>query len=48
MHKINLEEDAKPVVDYQRRLHPKPKEVVRNEVIKLLEASIIYPITDSK
>ena len=28
MHKINLEEDAKPVVDYQRRLHPKMKEVV--------------------
>ena len=25
MHKINLEEDAKPVVDYQRRLHPKMK-----------------------
>ena len=29
MHKINLEEDAKPVVDFQRRLHPKMKEVVR-------------------
>jgi len=43
MHKINLEENAKPVVDYQRRLHPKMKEVVRKEVIKL-----IYPIADSK
>jgi hypothetical protein len=41
-------QDAKPVVDYQRRLHPKLKEVVRKEVIKLLEASIIYPIDDSK
>jgi hypothetical protein len=29
MHKINLEEDAKPNVDYQRRLNPKLKEVVR-------------------
>ena len=29
IYKINLEEDAKPVVDYQRRLHPKMKEVVR-------------------
>jgi hypothetical protein len=48
MHKINLEDDAKPVVDFQRRLHPKMKEVVRKEVIKLLEARIIYPITDSK
>ena len=28
-HKINLEEDAKPVRDHQRRLNPKVKEVVR-------------------
>ena len=48
MHKINLEEDAKPVVDYQRRLHPKIKEVVIKEVIRLMEAGIIYPIADSK
>jgi hypothetical protein len=48
MHKINLEEDAKPVVDYQRRLHPKMKELVRKDVIKLIEAGIIYPIADSK
>jgi hypothetical protein len=48
MHKINLEEDAKPVVDFQHHLHPKMKEVVRKEVIKLLEARIIYPIADSK
>ena len=37
-HIINLEPDAKPVVDHQRRLNPKMKEVVRNEVLKLLEA----------
>jgi hypothetical protein len=48
MHKINLEEDAKPVIDYQHRLNPKLKEVLRKEVIKLLEAGIIYPIADSK
>jgi hypothetical protein len=48
MHKINLEEDAKPIVDFQHHLHPKMKEVVRKEVIKLLEAGIIYPIADSK
>jgi hypothetical protein len=48
MHKINLEEDFNPVVDYQCCLNPKLKEVVRKEVIKLLEASIIYPISDSK
>jgi hypothetical protein len=48
MHKINLEEDTKPVVDYQFHLNPKLKEVVRKEVIKLLEGGIIYPIADSK
>ena len=48
MHKINLEEDAKPVVDYQRRLHPKMKEVVRKEVIKLIEAGIIYPRSEER
>src|SRR5215216_1124876 len=42
-----LEKDAKPVVDHQRRLNPKMKEVVRNEILKLLEAGIIYPIADS-
>ena len=47
-HKINMEPDAKPVVDHQRRLNPKMKEVVRNEILKLLEAGIIYPIDDSR
>ena len=43
-----LEKDAKPVVDHQRRLNPKMKEVVRNEILKLLEAGIIYPVADSQ
>ena len=47
-HKINMEPDAKPVVDHQRRLNPKIKEVVRMEILKLLEAGIIYPIVDSR
>ena len=47
-HKINLEKDAKPVIDHQRRLNPKMKEVVRKEILKLLEAGIIYPIADSE
>ena len=47
-HKINMEPDAKLVVDYQRRLKPKIKEVVRTEILKLLEAGIIYPIADSR
>src|SRR3954463_11397236 len=47
MHKIMLEEDFKPVAQPQRRLNPTMKEVVRKEVIKLLEAGMIYPISDS-
>jgi hypothetical protein len=48
MHKIHLEEDAKPSREPQRRLNPAMQEVVRGEVIKLLDAGIIYPISDSK
>jgi hypothetical protein len=48
MHKIHLEENAKPSRESQRRLNPAMQEVVRTEVIKLLDARIIYPISDSK
>jgi hypothetical protein len=47
-HAINMEPDAKPVVEHQHRLIAKMKEVVRNEVLKLLDAGIIYPIADSR
>ncbi|XP_072060811.1 uncharacterized protein [Arachis hypogaea] len=47
MHKILLEDDAKPVVQPQRRQNPAMKEVVQKDVTKLLEAGIIYPISDS-
>jgi hypothetical protein len=47
-HAINMEPDAKPVVEHQRHLIPKMKEVVRNKVLKLLDAGIIYPIADSR
>ncbi|XP_058784400.1 uncharacterized protein LOC131659192 [Vicia villosa] len=47
MHKILMEENHKPVVQPQRRLNPAMKEVVRKEVVKLLDAGMIYPISDS-
>lgn len=47
-HRINLEDEAKPVRQMQRRLNPVMKDVVKNEVIKLLDEGIIYPIPDSK
>ena len=46
-HKILMEDDFKPVVQPQRRLNPNMKEVVKKEVIKLLDAGMIYPISDS-
>ncbi|CAL8157081.1 unnamed protein product [Prunus armeniaca] len=48
MHRILMEDDVKPTVDAQRRLNPIMKEVVRTEVMKLLDVSMIYPISDSK
>ena len=47
-HRIYLEENAKPSREMQRRLNPNMKEVMRNEVIKLLDNGIIYPNSDSK
>ena len=47
MHKIFMEDNFKPVAQPQRRLNPTMKEVVRKEVVKLLEARMIYPISDS-
>ena len=47
MHKILMEDNHKPVVEHQRRLNPHMKEVVRAEVLKWLDAGIIYPISDS-
>jgi len=48
MHKIYLEDNFKPIRQPQRRLNPTMKDVVRKEVIKLLDAGIIYPISDSE
>ncbi|XP_062104099.1 uncharacterized protein LOC133815260 [Humulus lupulus] len=47
MHKILFEENYKPSIEHQRRLNPAMKEVVRAEVLKLLNAGIIYAISDS-
>jgi len=40
-HQIFLEENAKPIRQMQRRLNPNMKEVVRGEVLKLLDVGII-------
>lgn len=47
MHRIALEDGAKNSVESQRRLNPAMKEVTRKEIIKWIDAEIIYPIADS-
>nr|GEX71000.1 reverse transcriptase domain-containing protein [Tanacetum cinerariifolium] len=46
-HKILIEEDYKPAVQTQRRVNPKIHDVIKKEVIKLLDAGMIYPISNS-
>ncbi|GJR66862.1 reverse transcriptase domain-containing protein [Tanacetum coccineum] len=42
-----MEDDFKQAVQHQRRVNPKIHEVIKKEVIKLLDAELIYPISDS-
>nr|GEX85044.1 reverse transcriptase domain-containing protein [Tanacetum cinerariifolium] len=46
-HKILMEEDFEPAVQHQRRVNPKIHDVIKLEVLKLLNAGLIYPISDS-
>ncbi|GKD54070.1 reverse transcriptase domain-containing protein, partial [Tanacetum coccineum] len=41
-----MEEDYKPAVQHQRRVNPKIHDVIKKEVEKLLDAGLIYPISD--
>ncbi|GKE79572.1 reverse transcriptase domain-containing protein [Tanacetum coccineum] len=45
--KILMEEDYEPAVQHQRRVNPKIHDVIKKEVEKLLDAGLIYPISDS-
>ena len=47
MHLILLEDGHKPSIEARRRLNQTMKEVVRNEVLKWLDARVIYPISDN-
>ncbi|GJY86203.1 reverse transcriptase domain-containing protein [Tanacetum coccineum] len=42
-----MEEDYKPAVQHQRRVNPKVHDIIKKEVEKLLDAGLIYPISDS-
>ena len=47
-HHIFLEEESRPVREAQRRLSPRVWEVIKEEILKWLNAEIIYPISDSQ
>nr|GEY21831.1 reverse transcriptase domain-containing protein [Tanacetum cinerariifolium] len=42
-----MEDDFKPAVQHQRRVNPKIHDVIKKEVLKLLDVGLIYPILDS-
>ncbi|GJX62436.1 reverse transcriptase domain-containing protein [Tanacetum coccineum] len=46
-HKIHLLDDKETRVQKQRRLNPNMQEVVKKEIVKLLDTGIIYRISDS-
>nr|GEX85530.1 reverse transcriptase domain-containing protein [Tanacetum cinerariifolium] len=46
-HKILMEDDFEPAIQHQRRVNPKIHDVIKKEVLKLLDAGLIYPISDS-
>ncbi|XP_022024598.1 uncharacterized protein LOC110924933 [Helianthus annuus] len=46
-HNILMEDDYKPSAQHQRGLNPNMQDVVKKEVIKLLDAGLIYRISDS-
>ena len=48
MHRLQMEDGHKPIAERQRRLNPNMKEVIKKEIVKILDAEIIYPISDSE
>nr|GEZ54262.1 reverse transcriptase domain-containing protein [Tanacetum cinerariifolium] len=46
-HKILMEDDIEPAVQHQRRVNLKIHDVIKKDVLKLFDAGLIYPISDS-
>jgi hypothetical protein len=47
-HSIPMEQEHRPIREHQRRLNNAMREVVKKEVLKLLKAGVIYPVSDSE
>ncbi|GJS60363.1 reverse transcriptase domain-containing protein [Tanacetum coccineum] len=46
-HKILMEESFKLVIQPQRHLNPKVQDMVKDEIVRLLDSGLIYPILES-
>jgi len=47
IHHIYIEENSRPIRQPQRRMNPNLREIVKEELQKLLNVNFIYPISDS-
>jgi hypothetical protein len=47
-HNIYIQENSRPVSKPQRHMHPVVKDIVKEELQKLLDVNFIYHISDSK
>ena len=47
-HHIYIEENCKPIRQPQRQMNPNLREIVKEELQKLLNVNFIYPISDSQ
>ena len=48
IHHIYMDASISPIRQPHRRMNPTLKDIVKEELQKLLNASFIYPISDSK
>jgi hypothetical protein len=48
MHHIYIQENSRPIRQPQRRMNMVLKEIVKEELKKLLNVNFIYPISDSQ
>ena len=48
IHHIYIEENSRPIRQPQRMMNPNLREIVKEELQKLLNVNFIYPISDSR
>eukprot|EP00253_Pinus_taeda_P016303 PITA_16303 len=48
IHHIYIKENSRPIKQPQRRMNPNLREIVKEELQKLLNVNLIYPISDSQ